>query len=303
MHRFTARLSVRPDKAVFYSLAFTLLTLLATSVSHAQTFRGGINGTVNDKTGAAIPNAVVTAVQTDTDITHKTTSSSGGEFLFQDLPLGNYSVTVSFTGFQTVKTDKVSVQAGIIYTLPVILQLSSSETIIEVQAAGVVLDTTSTTQTTVLGAKAVADLPLNGRDFTQMIGLNPGYSGYSGGGYGSLNGTRANQMNWQIDGVDNNDLWHNIPAVNQGGVSGIAGIILPLDAVDQFSAQTQAGPEGGRNPGGTVNLTLRAGTNQLHGTVYYFNRNEAFRRKESLLHYQARGPQLQHRFLPRWPFP
>ena len=83
-------------------------------------------------------------------------------------------------------------------------------------------------------------------------------------------------MNWQIDGVDNNDLWHNIPAVNQGGVSGIAGIILPLDAVDQFSAQTQAGPEGGRNPGGTVNLTLRSGTNSLHGTAYYFNRNELF---------------------------
>lgn len=119
-------------------------------------------------------------------------------------------------------------------------------------------------------------MPLNGRDFTQMIGLTPGYAGYSVGGYGSLNGTRANQMNWQIDGVDNNDLWHNIPAVNQGGVSGIAGIILPIDAVDQFSAQTQAGPEGGRNPGGTINLTLKSGTNSLHGSAYYFNRNEAF---------------------------
>ena len=90
-------------------------------------------------------------------------------------------------------------------------------------------------------------------------------------------------MNWQIDGVDNNDLWHNIPAVNQGGVSGIAGIILPIDAVDQFSAQTQAGPEAGRNPGGTVNLSLKSGTNQLHGTVYYFNRNEALRRRQPLL--------------------
>ena len=146
-------------------------------------------------------------------------------------------------------------------------------------------------------AKVVADLPLNGRDFTQMIALTPGYGGYSGGGYGSLNGTRANQMNWQIDGVDNNDLWHNIPAVNQGGVSGIAGIILPLDAVDQFSAQTQAGPEGGRNPGGTINLTLRAGGNQIHGTAYYFNRNELFRSQEPLLANQAKGSQLQHRLL------
>jgi hypothetical protein len=270
------RLSVRLLQVVLTSLAAILLTTLGLSSALAQTFRGGINGTVTDRTGAAIANATVVAIQTDTDVKHTTTSSSGGEFLFQDLPLGSYSVTVSFSGFQTVKTDKISVSAGIIYTLPVSLPLSSSATTVEVEAAAVALDTTTTTQTTVLDAKAVADLPLNGRDFTQMISLTPGYAGYSGGGYGSLNGTRANQMNWQIDGVDNNDLWHNIPAVNQGGVSGIAGIILPLDAVDQFSAQTQSGPEGGRNPGGTVNLTLRSGTNQLHGTAYYFNRNELF---------------------------
>ena len=154
--------------------------------------------------------------------------------------------------------------------------MSTTSETIEVNASSVALDTTTVTQTTVLDAKTVTDMPLNGRDFTQMIALTPGYAGYSGGGYGSLNGTRANQMNWQIDGVDNNDLWHNIPAVNQGGVSGIAGIILPIDAVDQFSAQTQSGPEGGRNPGGTVNLSLKSGTNQIHGTVYYFNRNELF---------------------------
>jgi len=263
-------------RAALYRLAVTLLTLIGTTLLQAQTFRGGINGTVTDKTGAAIANATVVAIQTDTGVKHSTTSSSGGEFLFQDLPLGAYSVTVSFPSFETVKTDKISVQAGVIYTLPVTLPLSSSATTIEVDASEVALDTTTTTQNTVIDAKTVTDLPLNGRDFTQMIALSPGFGGYAGGGFGSLNGTRANQINWQIDGVDNNDLWHNIPAVNQGGVSGIAGIILPIDAVDQFSAQTQAGPEGGRNPGGTVNLTLKAGTNSLHGTVYYFNRNELF---------------------------
>ncbi|HWW96715.1 MAG TPA: carboxypeptidase regulatory-like domain-containing protein [Edaphobacter sp.] len=270
------QLSKRILQAAVSSLAAILLALIGTPFLQAQTFRGGINGTVTDKTGAAIANATVVAIQTDTDVKHSTTSSSGGEFLFQDLPLGNYSVTVSFPSFQTVKTDKISVLAGVIYTLPITLQLSSSATTVEVDASEVALDTTTTTQNTVLDAKTVTDLPLNGRDFTQMIALTPGFGGYAGGGFGSLNGTRANQINWQIDGVDNNDLWHNVPAVNQGGVSGIAGIILPIDAVDQFSAQTQAGPEGGRNPGGTVNLTLKAGTNSLHGTVYYFNRNELF---------------------------
>jgi hypothetical protein len=267
---------LRQSGKLYLAGFIALLLAMIGTTGFAQTFRGGINGTVTDKTGAAIANATVIATQTDTGVSRTSMSSSGGEFLFQDLPLGSYSVTVSFSGFQTVKTDKIGVSAGVVFTLPVSLPLSSSSTTIEVDAAGVVLDTTSTVQNTVLDAKTVEDIPLNGRDFTQMIALSPGYGGYSGGGFGSLNGTRANQLNWQIDGVDNNDLWHNIPAVNQGGVSGIAGIILPIDAVDQFSAQTQAGPEGGRNPGGTVNLTLRSGTNQVHGTVYYFNRNELF---------------------------
>jgi hypothetical protein len=257
-------------------LALVMMFVLCSVGARAQTFRGGINGTVTDATGAVVANAAVVATDVNTGIVHKTMSSSGGEFLFQDLQLGTYSVTVTMSGFSTAKVDKIPVSAGMIYTLSVKLVISSSAEMVEVDAAGIALDTTTTTQTTVVDAKTVSDLPLNGRDFTQMIGLTPGYAGYSGGGYGSLNGTRANQMNWQIDGVDNNDLWHNLPAVNQGGVSGIAGIVLPLDAVDQFSAQTEAGPEGGRNPGGTINLTLRSGTNQLHGTVYYFNRNELF---------------------------
>jgi len=86
------------------------------------------------------------------------------------------------------------------------------------------------------------------RDFTQLIAVAPGYAGYSAGGFGSVNGTRPNQINWQIDGADNNDLWHNIPATNQGGVAGIAGIVLPVDSIDQFSVQTQAAPNRGRIP-------------------------------------------------------
>src|SRR3974390_2908627 len=83
-------------------------------------------------------------------------------------------------------------------------------------------------------------------------------------------------MNWQIDGVDNNDFWHNIPAVNQGGVSGIAGTVFPVDAVEEFSTQTHSGGEAGRNAGGTVNLAIKSGTNSIHGSVYYLNRNESF---------------------------
>jgi outer membrane receptor protein involved in Fe transport len=266
----------RSTASFLFAGLLAILTLLTAPAAHAQTFRGGINGSVTDPQGAVIAGAAVTVTNVDTGAMRNSTSSSGGDFLFQDLPLGTYTVSVSSNGFATAKYNAIPVSAGAIYTLPVKLSVSSSATTIEVQAAEIALDTTTVTQNTVLDSKTVGDIPLNGRDFTQMIALTPGFGGYAGGGFGSLNGTRANQVNWQIDGVDNNDLWHNVPAVNQGGVSGIAGIILPIDAVDQFSAQTQSGPEGGRNPGGTVNLTLRAGTNNLHGTIYYFNRNELF---------------------------
>ncbi|HLI76397.1 MAG TPA: TonB-dependent receptor, partial [Acidobacteriaceae bacterium] len=133
--------------------------------------------------------------------------------------------------------------------------------------------------TTDLPTEVVNDAPSNGRDFTQLLQFTPGFAGYSiGGGAGAaqVNGTRSNQVNWQIEGTDNNDLWWNIPAVNQGGVSGIAGIVLPLDAIEQFSFVTSGMPETGRNAGGTVNLSIKSGTNSLHGSAYYYNRNEFF---------------------------
>jgi hypothetical protein len=242
----------------------------------AQTFRGAINGTVSDPSGAVVPNAQVRAANKATGIEHATLSTSDGQFAFQDLPVGTYTVVVTAQGFPVLTVDNVLVEQGAIYTLPAILRISQQATTVEVSAAALTLDTTSETQTTLVTGGDLQALPLNGRDFTQLIAVTPGFAGYSAGGYGSLNGTRANQVNWQIDGVDNNDLWHNIPAVNQGGVNGIAGIVLPIDAVDQFSVQTQAAPESGRNPGGTVDLALKSGGNDFHGSVYDYVRNEAF---------------------------
>ncbi|PYT56841.1 MAG: hypothetical protein DMG35_21375 [Acidobacteria bacterium] len=246
---------------------------------NAQTFRGTINGTVTDPSGGSVPNATVKATEITTGIDHTTTTTSEGAFAFQDIPLGFYKVTVTATGFPTYTVDKVQVVAGTIYTLQVNLKLAQATTTVEVSAAAIALDTATQTQNMTISSDIVQDLPLNGRDFTQLIATAPGYGGYSVGGFGSLNGTRPNQINWQIDGVDNNDFWHNIPAVNQGGVSGIAGIVLPIDSIDEFSAQTQSGPEAGRNAGGTVNLVTKSGGNIFHGSAYYYNRNEFYSAK------------------------
>src|SRR5882762_10155782 len=257
-------------------LVVFLLVLFLIIPTNAQTFRGAINGTVTDPSGAVVPGAHVKATNKATGLDYASESTSDGQFAFQDLPVGTYKVSVMANGFPTLEVDNILVGQGAIYTLNAGLKISQQSTTVEVSAAALTLDTTTVTQTTLVEGADLQSMPLNGRDFTQLISVTPGFGGYSAGGYGSLNGTRANQINWQIDGVDNNDLWHNIPAVNQGGVSGIAGIVLPIDAVDQFSVQTQAAPESGRNPGGTVDLALRSGGNSIHGTVYDYVRNEAF---------------------------
>src|SRR6267154_4621331 len=275
-------------------LSVLLLTLIVVVTANSQTFRGAINGTVTDPSGAVVPSASVKATNGATGINYTTITTSDGQFAFQDIPLGLYKVSVTATGFPMNTIDKVEVVAGSIYTLSVQLKLGQSSTTVEVSAAAITLDTTTSAQTMSIQDDVVQNAPLNGRDFTQLIAVQPGFGGYNVGGFGSLNGTRPNQINWQIDGVDNNDFWHNIPAVNQGGVSGIAGVVLPIDSVVEFSAQTQNGPEAGRNAGGTVNVVTKSGGNDFHGTVYYYNRNEYYAAHTPFLPAGTKPPPLRN---------
>lgn len=258
------------------------LVLFMPFAASAQTFRGGINGTVTDQSGAVVPGAAIELVNVGTSVSIKTISSSGGEFSFRDLPVGSYNVEVTASGFKAEKIQGVPISAGATYTLPIKLGIESTGETVMVSADALALDTTSTVQTTDIPSETIQDTPMNGRDFTQLVAVTPGYAGYSGGGYGSVNGSRPDMVNWQIEGADNNDVWWNVPAANQGGISGIAGVTLPLDAIEQVSVVTQAGPDIGRSPGATVNLSIKSGTNQLHGSAYYYNRNEALAEKSAL---------------------
>jgi hypothetical protein len=239
----------------------------------AQTFRGGINGIVSDSSGAAISQAKVTAINTATEAVYATTTSGAGEFLFNDLPLGDYKVTVTASGFQTTGISGVTVSSGNLYTLPIRLKVAQQATTVEVSADSLALDTTTSSQNMAIENKSIQDIPLNGRDFSQLIDESVAFAGYAG--TGSVNGTRAGQVNYQIEGSDNNDLYINFYAVNQPGVTGIAATVLPIDAIDEFSLQTAGNSEVGRNPGGVQNLAIKSGTNQVHGSAYYYNRNEA----------------------------
>ena len=270
-------------------LAFFVLLLTMTQLITAQTFRGGIAGTVQDTSGAVVSGAKITLFGTETGSKKETISTNSGDYTFSDLALGTYRVSIEAPGFGAKKIDGIKVTVGQIYSLDIKMSVASSTQEVEVSAAAVTLDTVSSTNNAVVGDKAVANIPLNGRDFTQLIKIVPGYNGA-----GSLNGTRTNQNNYQIDGADNNDIWQNGAAANQGGVGSIAGVTLPIDAIDQFTVQSQGNAEVGRNGGGLVSLAIKSGTNKLHGSAYYFNRNEYFAAKSPFLLSTQRKPKLRN---------
>ncbi len=256
-----------------------LFFIVFTSAAFAQTFLGSLSGTAADASGAAVPGAIVRLDSPSTGLTRSAVSAANGGFLFADLPVGIYSLTVSSAGFETKKVDAVEIAVSKSTDITVTLGVARQQSIVEVNASAVSIDTTSSALTAVVNSATVQDLPLNGRDFRQMIKLVPGASPLSS----SINGSRTTGSNYQIDGADNNDAFQNVSAVNQGGVAGIAGTLLPIEAIDQFAVQADGGPEQGRNSAAQINVVLKSGTNGFHGSLFYFNRNEALASRSPLL--------------------
>ena len=248
------------------SISLFFLTL---AICFGQTFRGSMAGSVADASGAAIPGTEVKIVNKGTGLTRSVETGNAGDFTFPNLDPGVYTVTATKAGFQGFTQD-IEVAVAKTASLPITLGVASQVQTVEVQAAAAALETNDATLNAVVDTRAVQEIPLNGRDFTQLLKLTPGYNAA-----GSMNGARTNQNNWQIDGVDNNDFWHNGNAINQGSISGVAGVLLPIDAIEEFNQQASGSADSGRNPGSSVNVIIKSGTNGLHGTAYYFNRNEA----------------------------
>ena len=237
----------------------------------AQTFRGDLAGTVTDTTGAALVDAIVRLDNPATGFSRSIRTAGNGDFLFAELPTGSYQITVTHPGFQVTKISNLQVSVAKTTNVPVQLSVAQQQSVIEVSASAVSLETTTTSLVAVVDDKAVRDMPMNGRDFKQMIKLAPGVTP-SGT---SINGMRTNGANYQIDGADNNDAYSNAVAVNQGGVSGIAGALVPIEALDQFSVETNASADMGRNGGAAIQMVIKSGTNDLHGDLFFFDRNEA----------------------------
>jgi len=241
----------------------------------AQTFRGSINGTLLDPSGAILAEIPLQAANDATGVSNHAVTTSAGQFTFADLPQGAYTVSVEAPGFQPYSIKGVTVEAGSIHSLTIHLSVANKNTVVEVSANALTLETETITRTSLIPSVAIHEIGQHGGDFLATLALVPGFAGNPNQGQGSINGARSTQTNFQLDGTDNNDPWQNMAGTNEGGIAPISGALLPLDAVEEFSYQANGGAEYGRNSAGTYNATLKSGGNQVHGSAYYQFRNEA----------------------------
>ena len=257
-------------------LALALVQLSAICLS-AQVDSGTVLGTVTDSSGATIGGAEVTLTNEDTNATLATRAASDGSYKFTPVRIGRYQLLVSFQGFQTVLRRQVVVNVGAAVVVDFILKLGSMKETVEVKAGVSLLQTQDASVGQVIDARSLNSLPLNGRNYTFLAQLAAGVNspqadtrGNAATGAFAANGLRPSQNNYLLDGVDNNS--NSVDFLN--GTNYV--VLPPVDAIQEFSVQTtDFSAEFGRSGAAVLNATIKSGTNQLHGAVWEFFRNDA----------------------------
>src|SRR6266404_4190591 len=263
------------------SLGIGLLVILAMALpalSQTQITTGTIQGTVTDANGAIVPGASVEIRNLDTNLSRTLTTDEGGRFVALALPPGPYSVTVSKQGFATAVAERLDLTVGQALNLPVAMKISQVQERVTITATPTV-DTVKTEASTTLNETTVNATPILGRKFEDLLTLTPGVSIVQGpdGDEITFAGQRGVFNNVSLDGGDYNNGFFGEQLGGQR-----AAIDIPLDAVKEFQVvATGATAEFGRSAGGIINVIPKSGTNNTHGSIFYFQRLEALTSKTS----------------------
>jgi len=249
---------------------------LASTLTAQIVETGVITGVVHDNSGAIIQKAHVAVHNDSTGLTTKTETDSQGIFVSPPLHPGNYSVAIEATGFKT-EVEHVRLEVGQRVSADVALVIGTAAETVEVQSAGELLETESSSVSNLRSEEAVKDLPLNGRNFSELFSLGAGvvststqgssiaYTAQRGPSYFAINGSRPQENRTLVDGIGDNEN-HN----------SMAAVFPPIDAIQEFSEETQdADARYGRGNGGTINVVVKSGTDKYHGDVFEFLRNTA----------------------------
>jgi hypothetical protein len=219
----------------------------------------------------------VTVIDPDRGLTRTITTNETGDFVVPNLPPGNYKVRAESKGFKAIERTNVLLEVNKDIRLDFDLPPGSVVDTVTVTEEMPLLESTNNTLGGTLSNKEINDLPLNGRDFQNLVTLRPGVQRYPGGGFLSIssNGNRPEDNNFIVDGIDGNDPYYATTIINAEGVQGTPASHLPIDAIQEFNAEENPPAEYGMKPGAIVNVGLKSGSNNYHGTVYYFGRNSA----------------------------
>jgi hypothetical protein len=257
-----------------YSLRFScalVLIILGCALSlPAQITTGEITGTVMDQSGAAVAGARVTAVCPDTNQTRSVTSGSAGEYQLSDMAICVYKVSVSSQGFKTTVRN-VTVNVAQQTKADFRVEVGERTETITVEAASPLVEFSAGVNNEV-DTKSILELPTEGRDFKSILALTPGVQRTPGGGFldVSVSGQRTTSNNYMIDGMPNNDRFYGSEVVGQPGVLGVPASVLGNDSISEYTVQQLPTAENGVKGGAAINVTLKSGTNDFHGTAFYF---------------------------------
>src|SRR5437899_2103622 len=258
-----------------FALLTVLVTLLSVGLLWAQGGAAGtILGSVKDNSGAVVTNASVDVTNTSTGVTKRTATTSSGDYTLPYLQPGTYRVTVQAAGFQKFVVDNISLVVGQQARIDATMKPGAVSESVEVMAAAVTLDTDSAAVSQLVSQRQVDDLPLNGRNFVSLLFIGAGAvqtvgeQGQMRQGAGnaiSINGGRPESNNYTLDGLTNTDTALNTPAV-----------ILSQDAIQEFKVASETYSAEYGYSANQVNIISKSGTNQLHGSLFEFVRNDAF---------------------------
>ena len=252
--------------------------LLLSLPAFSQSSNGRILGTVTDSSGGVVAGATVTVTDVERGVNRRLTTDDAGEYNAPNLTPGNYTVRGEAKGFKTLDRSNVIIQVGQEVRVDLTLQPGEQAQTVTVTESVPLVETTNATLGGTLDNADITDMPLNGRNYQNLLSLRPGVTVQPGGGpwTQSSNGVRPDESDWMVDGVINVNFYDARPIANMPSPFTDAATILPIDAIQEFNIQENAKAEYGWKPGAVVNVGIRSGTNSLHGSAYAFGRSDAW---------------------------
>lgn len=276
--------SITSSRVLVTLFCIVALVLSASLPAAAQLVTASVRGTVTDEQGAALAGADVTITNTGTGFSRSTKSGNDGEYNFPDLPLGPYKIQVTHTGFKAETQTGIVLHVADSIVLNVSLKLGAVSETVTVEASPIAVETTNGELTGLIQGSQVQELPLNGRNFMQLVTLMPGVAaaeafstrekGIKGASDLSVSGSPSNGNQWLVDGANNNDT----------GSQRTILIYPSTESIEEFKIERNGyGAEFGQMSGATVNLVTKSGTNDFHGSVFYSGRNDKLDAYDTLL--------------------